>query len=248
MLSNLIDKMIEEILKEIGLNEKEIQVYLVILEKGICKVEKILERVQIPRTTIYGILDSLIKKGFVSCTYQGKIKHFQTAEPKEILKIEEEKLRKLKEVIPELEKRKTSVGEKPNIEMYSGKKGIQVIYEKILEEKKEISGYGNTELFDKLLEFYAPNYISRRKKQKMFFSLITNKTKESEEMKKKDKEELRKTKFIQEMGNLKIGTYIFGENIAFIVFSKQEPFGVLIKNKDIADAQREIFNLIQKNN
>jgi len=248
MLSFLVNIMITETLKEIGLNEKEIEIYLTILEKGICKVEGILEKVKIPRTTIYGILDSLIKKGFVSSSYHGKIKHFQASEPKILLRLEEEKIRKLKEVIPELEKRKSIIGEKPNVEMYSGKKGIQLIYEKILETKKEILGYGNTELFDKLLEFYAPNYISRRKKQKMFFSLITNKTKESEEMKKNDEKELRKTKFISKMKNLRIGSYIFGENVAFIVFSKKEPFGVLIKNKDIADAQKEIFNLIQQNN
>ena len=55
----------EEALRGIGLNEKEIVVYLANLQLGSALVHEIANRARLNRTSVYDILSGLEKKGFV---------------------------------------------------------------------------------------------------------------------------------------------------------------------------------------
>ena len=58
-----------EALESLGLSDKEIRVYISLLELGDSPVNKITERSELIRVTVYPILKSLIEKGFVSKYY-----------------------------------------------------------------------------------------------------------------------------------------------------------------------------------
>ena len=62
----------KESLKHIGLNEKEIQIYLSLLELGSSTVLAIAKRSGIKRPTAYLVLQSLVEKGFASRIIKGK--------------------------------------------------------------------------------------------------------------------------------------------------------------------------------
>ena len=82
---------ISEKLKEFGLNNKETDVYLACLELGESSVNEIAIKSNIKRTTIYDILESLIKKGLISQTQRGSKRKFFAEEPEKIKKIIERK-------------------------------------------------------------------------------------------------------------------------------------------------------------
>ena len=58
--------MIENELKKLGLSEKEIKVYLALLELGEAAVQKISQKSKVNRATTYVILEGLAKKNLVS--------------------------------------------------------------------------------------------------------------------------------------------------------------------------------------
>ena len=74
-------------LKEIGLTEGEIKVYLALLELGASTTGPIIEKANISRSIIYQILDKLIEKGLVSFITKEKTKYFQATQPKHFLDI-----------------------------------------------------------------------------------------------------------------------------------------------------------------
>lgn len=58
--------MLEKYLQEIGLSEKEAQIYLALLQVDNDSIQGLSNRTKINRTTLYPVLESLSKKGLVS--------------------------------------------------------------------------------------------------------------------------------------------------------------------------------------
>ncbi len=71
----------EEILRDLGLTEKEIKVYLTSLSLGQSTVNAIAKKSQLNRVTCYDILKYLKEKGLVSYVIKSGVKYFEAAEP-----------------------------------------------------------------------------------------------------------------------------------------------------------------------
>lgn len=238
--------MYKEALKNLGLSENEIAVYVSLLEIGISKVDSIAKRAAFPRTTTYCLLNLLLNKGLVSYVIKSGVKYYESTSPERLLIKEKERLEELKNAIPELSALVKSVGEKPTIEMYEGKEGLKSIYEDLLKTKDKIFGYGNTKLLFEMLEFYIPNYIKRRARLNIPFLVITEKSDSSIAMQKNDKKENRRTRFIDEMKNTSNVVYIYDNKIAIIGLIKKQPIGVIIQNEGFYNSQKIVFNILWK--
>lgn len=234
----------EETLRKLGLSSNEINVFIALLKLGTSKVDTVSKRIPLPRTTIYGLLKSLIEKGLVSYVVKSGVKHYEATNPQRLLSMEEERLVQLKKIVPQLESLKQTIGERPNIEMYEGKEGVKSVYEDILKTKKKIYGYGNTKLLFDLLQYYIPNYIQRRAKLGIKFQVITEKSTTSINMKKNDKKEKRETRFIDKLQKTTSVTYLYGNKIAILGLLKQQPIGVIIENKEFFNSQKIIFDIL----
>ena len=124
--------MSKELLMEIGLTEKEAEVYLTLLEIGSSPVNRIHEKTGIQRRNIYDLLNNLIKKGIVTCITENKKTYFQAKNPEKLLGyIEEQKQRldqkkeKLAGGMEQLEKKFASLKSEQEAEIYRGIEGIK---------------------------------------------------------------------------------------------------------------------------
>ena len=72
-------------LKEAGLTEGEIKVYLALLKFGSSTTGPIVEQSGVARSIIYQILEKLVQKGLASYVYKEKTKHYQAADPSRLL-------------------------------------------------------------------------------------------------------------------------------------------------------------------
>lgn len=122
-------------LKEAGLTEGEIKVYLALLELGSSTTGPIIEKSGIARSIIYQILDKLMEKGLVSYIIKEKTKYFQAAEPNKLLEYIDEREKQLEEnkkkvqaLLPELLLKQKMV-EKNAANFYTGFKGIRTAHE-----------------------------------------------------------------------------------------------------------------------
>lgn len=124
-------------LKEAGLTDGEIKVYIAMLELGSSTTGPIIEKSGIARSIIYLILEKLMQKGLASFITKEKTKYFQAAEPQRILQYIGEREKRLKEnkrkveqLLPELLLKQQNVI-KNEANFYTGFKGMITAHEHI---------------------------------------------------------------------------------------------------------------------
>lgn len=124
-------------LKELGLDDNEANVYTACLAEGSSKVQDIAKRSGLIRTTVYGILKSLINKGLVSTVKKNNKLFFQAVPPRELLNIWEQKKEKLSLIIPQLEKLRSTIPCLQKVEFFEGRSGVKTVVNDIISKPKE---------------------------------------------------------------------------------------------------------------
>src|SRR5471030_780616 len=131
---------IQVILKNFGLSEKEIAVYLALIELGPSSVREIAAKSKVNRGTSYDILKSLIASGIVSYYNKESKQYFIAEPPEKLLSAIDQKKEDLEEVrknvqnsLPLIKTLFEKQGGKPSVKLYEGAKGIKQILEDVLE-------------------------------------------------------------------------------------------------------------------
>jgi sugar-specific transcriptional regulator TrmB len=231
----------QQALEEWGLNDKEIKVYLATLELGQSKVNEISKKANILRETTYFVLNSLIERGLVSYVIKSGVKYFEAAAPSKLLSTLKEKEEKIKQAMPELEELQKFRAEKPTVELYEGKEGLKTILDDIIKTKKPMWAYANYKIFE-LLQYSFPRFVKRRVENKIKVRIIQEKVKPLIRSAEVNKNEYREIRFSPT--TFKSNVFIYGDKVAMINVTKEQPMGVIIKNKSIADTQRQVFEML----
>jgi len=233
-------------LKEYGLSENEIKVYLSLIKTGESKAQNIAKTAQLPRTTTYHLLESLEQKGLISYIIKESKKYFQAANPKTLLSSLEEKKNIIKEILPELSSLSQTIREKPNVTIFEGLKGIRSILKDILEEKKTIHHYGDISSIQKVFQHAFPQYIQERIKRKIPIKIICKKQPEHKELLKTAKKELREFKFVPNNYEFKSSVFVYSNKVVIFNIKHEPYYAILIENEDYYDTQKNMFDLIWK--
>lgn len=242
----------EKSLEQIGLSPNEIKVYLALLDLGSCQAGKICEKAEIHRRATYDALNRLIKKGLASFVIQNNVKYYEAIDPeklKDILSEKEKALEKergdLDNVLHILLSKYNSNKSSLEASIYRGKDGLKTIMELILKERKDWLSIGSTGKGPEVLPYYLIHWHKRRIKDKVWLkSLVVN-----------DKEGIKRGKEFLEIGLAKVKVlpkniqspqtiWIFGNKVAIILVSIEQPVIFLINNKEIAKSFRDYFNLL----
>ncbi|MDP8212968.1 MAG: helix-turn-helix domain-containing protein [Candidatus Zapsychrus exili] len=234
----------EEALKSIGLSSKEIKVYLACLKIGSATVNQISKEAGTFRTYTYDILKSLAEEGLVHHVMKERKQFFESSDPERIIEILKEREDKIKDVLPKLKSMSKSITEKPSVEFYEGLAGVNFIHDLILREvPKEIRVFGNPEQHFEIMKFYLPRFVRTRVKKKIMARVIIKESKIGREwMKGKEKLELRETRFFSlQPKEFPAVIYMWNNKIAYFTIEKKI-IAVLIKNENIAQAQRAVFD------
>lgn len=231
-------------LKELGLSENEIKVYLSGLRTGLATATSYAEKSNLPRTTTYDLLKSLKEKGLASHVIKSGVKYFGVVNPKELIEKLQEKEKNLKEILPELQNLQQATLEQPKVEFYQGVEGFKTVANDIFNEPglKEFDSF----VAEKTLEFlpiFHVQFRRKRREKKIFVRMLAEKTSLMQDMKKKDKEELRETRFLDNvMKGSNTSFFVYSDKVAYILATEKEQIGVIVKNKDIANFQRKLYN------
>jgi|TARA_Y100000310_G_scaffold339470_1_gene432196 sugar-specific transcriptional regulator TrmB len=137
-----------KILKQIGLTDSEVKVYLSLLELGSTTKGPIVEKSGVASSKIYELLDKLIAKGLVSTVIKSGVKYFESAPPSRLLdymKEREEEFKnqreKLEHLIPDLELRRSLAGFGSETQVFKGMRGAATSFDDILKELKRGDEY-----------------------------------------------------------------------------------------------------------
>lgn len=234
------------ILKKLGLNDKEIKVYLTLLEYGAISVRTLAELADFNRGSAYDILKSLQEKGLVSYFHQDTKQKFVAEDPATLIKYVENKekeLNKVKEnfedLIPELKALQDKGGNLPTTKFYEGIKGVREILEDVLltmseQEHKEYFVYSATMASEDLNEAYpdfTKDRIQKGIKVKAISLALGGNIHGLDERKWLGTEQESATFIL-----------IYANKCAYISRdAKENPVGVIIENKMICETQKIIF-------
>jgi len=234
---------ITPILKQFGLNDKEIQVYLALLDLGSALAGDITKKSEVNRTNVYDALERLIKKGLATFVISANRKIFEPVNPSRLREILKEKEDKLDLMIDDLQSRFSSNKSKEEAIIFKGEKGIKSIFEDVLQEKKELLAYGAESRFAEMFPAYQKEWNKQRAKLKIPIKIIYN-----EKVRKKKKEEelkLIEMKFISEEYDFPSTIMIYADKVVTIVWSEM-PFGFMIKSKEVVKSNLNFFNILWK--
>ena len=236
----------KETLKDIGLTEKEAEIYMILLEIGSSPVNKIYEKTGIQRRNIYDLLNKLIDKGLASYIIDNKKKYFQPKNPENLLKFIDEEKEKLEQKkaslnIDELKKKFQSIKIEQEAEIYRGMEGIKSILLECL-NYREVLFISSTGFAGEKLPYFWPHYNKRRIKKKIMWKLLLNPEAKNAPI---TKSQLAKFKILPKELSSPNVIYIFGNKIANVLWS-EPPISFVIKDKRIDESYRNYFNFLWK--
>ncbi len=126
-----------EELKQLGLNDNEIKVYVTMLKIGLSTASTISEKTGLYRPYVYDTLEKLIDKGLVSYVIKDNKKHFQADHPKKLIENLKEKEENIKKILPTLISFTKLPREETKVEIFKGKQIIKIVFKDII---RELSG------------------------------------------------------------------------------------------------------------
>lgn len=234
---------IETALKEYGLTEKEIQVYLALLKIGESTLQEISKHCNCPRTTVYNTLNYLIAKSLVSKTDKDKIALYLATDPSKMQDILERKKILLEEALPQLKAFTNTIPKKTKVEVYEGPSGIFALYMDVFKEKEQKYWFGNYEKLKPAMQHLMPLAREIRMKKKIPAKIVIEQAEEEvfHTSKYKSITEMRQTPLLKDFPGM---IFIYGKmkKVAFFV-STESPVGLIIDNEQVALAMKIIFDL-----
>lgn len=236
--------MLEDNLSRLGFSPSEIRIYLHLIESGSSYPKKISAETKINRTNVYEALDRLIAKGIVSFIIKNNIKWFEAKKPESLLSLitekEEELVKTKNQILRDINKLSVNQN-KPTLEakIFVGKSGLRMIFEEILNTKKEISLIASESQFKKIFGPYFELWHKKRIKNKINQrSIFPEKFRNQLKPRK-----LLKYKFVNNIYINPTTTIIYGNTCIFIDWA-QQPVAISISNEKIVKSHLNYFNLI----
>ncbi len=232
-----------QILREIGLTDSQIRVYLSLLKLGISKSGLIIKETSLSGSVVYRALEDLIEMGLVSFVIKSKTKFFSATSPKNILRLWDDKKDKLKMLLPELESIKKQ-DFTPKTRMFVGWKGVQTAFNTVFDVLPEGSEYiafaaGSAKEAPETTRIFFKNYQRKRIEMKYDVKLIINK--QDEETFEKRFQDVKKWKIRYVDDFAPRGINVFGDNVLIVSFEEVIPLAVIISSKAMANNFRNVF-------
>ncbi len=235
-------------LQSFGFSEKEVDVYIALLELGKGTVSKISQQAGINRTTGYDILGYLVGKKLVSVSGKEPKQEYAAEPPTAITEYLKRRItetegyiKQAEKILPELTLLHT-IENRPRIRFYEGTEGLEYVYEDTLTSSEPIRAYATVDDMHKALPNYFPKYYKRRADKNISIRAIVPETPTSQERKIHDLDEKREIAFVP------ADKYYFSPEINIydnkvMIASWREKLGIIIESEEIADAMKKIYEL-----
>lgn len=237
----------ESVLAEVGLSEKEIKLYLFLLERKPLPAVSIAKGIEESRTNTYMLLDALSKLELVISDDNLAVRHFGIAPPQNLRNIVVEKQQSIKQadaglrsIMPELSSKYRLSQHKPGVIYREGIDGLRDVLEDMVRAEQEILlipsdvADEHTEAFEMLLKATV-----KRKASNIPTRAILHKRGRNWPVMKSWPKQGIATRFIGE-DPYDGEVIIYGDNCIFITYVP-ELITTVITNKTIAKTMKQLF-------
>ena len=245
----------EEIIKRlqgIGLSLTQAKVYYFLLQHKKAKAGIICSKINIPRSHIYDVLEKLLNKGIISFKIMNNVKVYRPVDPKALFSIIREKERELekeknelKEFVSTLQTIELKEDKQNDFKYFEGINGVRSMFNEFAESwevNSEVYIASAPIAYEKWDVFLMEYFHGPRMKKKVNQQLIIPKSikEHGKEREKLKYIEIRYTDINPETEFGVAGDYVY------FLSQGEKPYALLIKDSNMAETQRKIFNVLWK--
>ncbi len=228
------------VLKDIGFEEKEAQIYKILLQLGISPASRVAKEVGFDRTTTYYLLQKMLEKGWVAQVIKNNTKTYSATPPKRLLEIIKEKTLRFEEFIPKLQEISSKQKEGLNIEVRQGMEGFRYLYRDAISIGGEVLGLGSEdEKYLDIDEIGLLQYYRDAERKKMKERIITYKGAKTYGSK------ITKYKYLDKKDFQFAPIFIYGNKVVLISWYPTVNL-IFIENENLATGFKKHFELLWK--
>ncbi|MDD3896507.1 MAG: helix-turn-helix domain-containing protein [Candidatus Peribacteraceae bacterium] len=237
---------LQHILQSVGFNPKEAALYLSGLALGSAPASEYARRAQMNRVTAYTVLEDLVQRGLFTVVKKRRAKWYAPVAP-EYLSLEARKhAETLEQVLPELRSLQSAEDRKPNVRFFQGWEGVRHVYEHTLTARTELLNFANSAIVRANWPDYDQEYVAQRVKRGIHLRGIAPNDAAGKRVRGLDRQSLREIRLVPAREfNFNNEINIYDSCVAIISFGKgpQDVFGVIIESREVAETQRQIFEM-----
>lgn len=239
--------MIENILRENGLSDKESAIYLATLEMGEATVAQISARSHLKRTTVYSVLEEMQKDGLVSISKRCGVVYVSPLPPRVLVDRFMRASRLAEEALPGLMALAYASPLKPRMRIQEGMEGIKNVLIEFGDSEQPTMGFTDYDGMPReLLAFIRSDVVPLRRRRGNTVRLLAPRNASNEKVREFDlsrMSEHRLVDFGSETGLLEL--LIYGKsNVAFLSFSRTEQFAIVLDSVAAHRMLVGIFNAL----
>ena len=233
------------------LSEKEANIYLACLELWEIPASTIARKVWENRVATYTILKTLCERWIALEMKKNNVKHYNVISPKHLVKLQEQKLTKLKDSIPEMIALINEYWTKPKVYYYEGSEQLKNLFKEIILEWKNmwdeqfLTFLGTMNIDPEFQEWLDKEFVPYRLK-------YTTKTKAIVSSQYCSKYADYNTKLHDSVliddpiFNMENETVLYNWKVAMLLYSTDEMSWVVIESKTLYNSLKSMFNLLRK--
>jgi len=234
----------------LGLSKKENDVYFALLGLGLATAKELSSITKFDRTSIYDIMDGLMKKNLIFKQNKSGVLHFAPHDPKNLLRDIKEKEERIKELLPDLTQTFRTATRSSYVRIYEGEDALIELYESIL----DIKGLSKYDIICSEKDWlqmnpkYFERYKKRRAEKNIHTRLIMETSDIAEQRKKSEARYLSEVKLLPPAFSslhFSAGTYILPDRTIFVSYRK-EHVATEIFSKEISNFMQTIFDFMWK--
>lgn len=244
-----MSKDLTHVLEAIGLDEKASELYLTGLQLGAAPASEYAKKTGFNRITTYNTLEELVQAGHFTMEKRMRSKWYTPVAP-EYLALEARKnTEALERSVPELRSLQGAKYRSPHVRFFEGWEGVRHVYEDTLTAKSELLNFANSAVVRKFWPAYDEEYVARRVQCGIELRGIAPDDAAGRKVHGEDRERLREIRLVPASDfDFTNEINIYDHKVAICSFDSglrgdRDMFGVIIESKEVAETQRQIFEM-----
>jgi HTH-type transcriptional regulator, sugar sensing transcriptional regulator len=237
---------IRRIVESVGLDAEEAKLYIAGLRLGSAPASLYARRTQLNRITAYNRLERLVRFGHCTSMKTKNGTFYTPVDPEHLALAARNNAEALERALPELRSLRGASHRAPHVRYFEGVDGMRRVYEDTLTAEKELLNFANSAIVRTHWQTYDEEYVAERVKKKIYLRGIAPNDEEGRRVHGEDKKNFREIRLISaEEFDFDNEINIYDDKVAIVSFGGEgnDLFGVIIESKEVADTQRQIFEM-----
>lgn len=255
-IKTILKSMLDTIFEKFDLKREHSDVYLALLENGVMPAGKLAKHLNIPRSTLYGLLDDLAQNGLVLQNEKSNVKLWQAVAPETIQTILNDKINDLEKTRSDFENMIENLKQSQKTDFLSPKFHYFEGVEEMKIMLKDVLLYNNmqTELcwpVKDLIKVVGQDFLHEFNKKRIrsgiHIKVIWPKEKtgdiEKDIFLAPGKEVKREVRIAPEGVDFSMGYWAYGNKVMFMS-SKKENFGFVVESRELRQLMKTQFEVL----